>query len=397
MNGRRMFLSKVIACLAISANSLSAYAVDTLPLGFGLDIPREYYNLPTSQLETVFSQAGADQGRCWKAYTNGRNLGYNFAKSLSPSCEEIILPLGEGSDNEWTIPSIQAQKGENITNFCNRLGYAAGFETTILNTAVYCSKQYEATVVNAVQAEYNRCYKSVAKEAVLKGANFAANTTILPDESILIPKESAGWQSFIDSLTVSVNSPLLQNACRIAISHAERKQPPVDFASGLRENSDENNKLLYDGESQPFRIGQAWDAFKSSLVASNQSPFSGGQHLRANLVTDNNWWAGAAYIPHSYEPINFKAYKKLRFQAKSDRPVTLWVFLVKASPNDRVSASSESNSVQLTIGTSYQNVEIPISSFSEFPLEETQGIVFGVSVDGVQKYTIDIDDLTLLK
>lgn len=395
MNEIRAHIERsAITVLSLLLGAASAPAQTS---SFGLDIPKEYYDLPTAGFEAVFSQAGTDSGRCWKAYMNGRNLGYNFAKSLSPSCEELILPLAEGSDNEWTVPAIIAQKGENVVNLCNRLGYAAGFETTILNTSLYCSQQYEASVVNAVQLEYNRCYKSIASEAILQGASFVANSSLLPNENILVPKESAGWQSFVDSITKDENSPLLQNACRIAISHAERKQDPINFAEGTRLTPAPVSQIIYNGETEPFRIGQAWDAFKSNVVESSSSPFSGSKHLRATLTTDNNWWGAAAYIPHAYEKLDLRPYKTLKFQAKSDRPMELWVYLVTVSPNDRVTASLESHSVKIPIDKTYRTVEIPISSFREFPLQETQGIVFGVSVEGIQKYVVDIDDLQIVK
>ncbi len=216
-----------------SFGSGKSQAQDLEP-NFKLEIPTEYYQIPKADLDQTFGTNEAEKTQCQKAYSNGRQLGFNFAKTLKPSCDELIFPLGEGEANEWSVPDINVTRGENLINFCSRLGYTAGFETTILNTSLECSLQYEAAIKAALQKEYNRCYKSVAKEAILRGESFSQNDNLLSKEAILIPKDSEAWTSFVKSLTSDVNSPLLQNACRIAISHAERRQDPVDFYTGNR-------------------------------------------------------------------------------------------------------------------------------------------------------------------
>lgn len=232
MTRRRLLFSGILTAFFLFSPNDNAPAQSYPDSSFKLSVPAEYHNLPMTKLESIFTTPNANDGRCLRAFSDSQILGFNVAKALGPTCDELLLPIQDGEANEWTLPDVKAKPGTDLATFCSRLGYATGFERVVLNTALYCSSFYDNTIRSALQKEYSRCYKSVATEAIVNGAQFASNVGILPQEVYLVPKNSADWDSFIHSLAASSSSPLLQSACKVAISHAERKKEPVDFYAG---------------------------------------------------------------------------------------------------------------------------------------------------------------------
>lgn len=262
-------------------------------LSFGISVPEEYYNLPQAKLESIFASQGEDAGRCQKAYNDSRTLGLNVAKTLGPSCDELLLPLQEGADNEWTLPDITAKPGQDLLSFCGRLGYTSGFEKAILETASQCATSFDREVRNALQQEYNRCYKSIATQVILEDAQVAKSSNILADESFIIPANSRAWESFKDSLTKAPDSPLLQSACKVAISHAERQKPPVSFLSanpGQIKAPWDITKGAYFGASignhEGVRVNLSGPESRDPVIKVSRSGFSGSTEHTYNMATE---------------------------------------------------------------------------------------------------------------
>lgn len=238
---------------------LNAIIFTALALGSGMGelrandnlddfVPPEYFDLAKVDLDQVFGKPGESkvltQSKCRGGLRIGDTLGRQFIESVKPSCNELLFPLKEGFDNEWSVPKYDFSKATDASTVCSYMGFAYAVEQTVLNTAKNCGKLLDDTFKLSVQLEYNRCYKIAATEAVKLNVSFGQGSGFITGKYVVIPSDSAEWDEFLASMVTIVNgegqrevSGYLQVACNLGTSHAVRNQSPINFFDDKQDES----------------------------------------------------------------------------------------------------------------------------------------------------------------
>jgi|GEM_PF-2759124 len=222
------FLSAAIASIAIA--DTPAPGTGAVPDDINQFIPDAYKSLPVvSAVEAFSDPAGA--AMCRNGLRLGDATGKLFIKSLSPTCDDLISPFGD----EWVVPSA-ANRPMTPFNLCFTSSYARAVQETVLNTSINCAVHLTQNVLITKQLEYNRCYLETANNLANLPVMFVNSPNFVTGNYVLIPRDSAAWDAFITSLTVTLNpesaptrSDIEIQACNIGIADAKFNREPRNF------------------------------------------------------------------------------------------------------------------------------------------------------------------------
>jgi hypothetical protein len=141
--------------------------------------------------------------------------------------------------------------------------------------------------------------------------------------------------------------------------------------------------VIYDGESVPFSTSSGWDGNGSTLKQVSTAPFSKANHLRATLKV-KNWWAGAAYVPKAWQPVELSGNLSMMVKSSSTHEIQIQF----QDADKKVSAP-----YKLLIDPTYRKYDIPLCAITGADPKKTTAIVFALNINGQSTYTVDIDNI----
>jgi len=177
-------------------------------------------------------------------------------------------------------------------------------------------------------------------------------------------------------------------------SNAYRSSSSSSLASSIETSSQSSSEdtrqtvMLYDGDTVMYNRGEAWDA-NSDINEASYSPFSGTQHIRANIVTANGWGAVVYYF-NTADMKDWSDARQLTLQAQSDMTASISLGLVYTNGNKYAYGTSAAT---LTLSESYKafNIDVPAIA-SQVDLTQVAGIILYSSSGTL---TIDLDDIAV--
>lgn len=232
----KLFIASMTLGLTLTSsiqNPAFAESIDDL-------LPPEYFELPEVDLDAYLNNPAESpvvtKAKCRGGKRMGDSLGRQFIEQVKPTCDQLLFPLGEGYDNEWSVPGFDFNQSTDAATVCTYAAFANAFEQTVLNTARNCGKMLDDSIKLAQQLEYNRCYVEAAQTAVKLKVSFGKGTQFITEGYVVVPQDSKEWDDYLASLVTIVGSDgqkqksgLLQTACSLGASHATRKVPPINL------------------------------------------------------------------------------------------------------------------------------------------------------------------------
>lgn len=145
------------------------------------------------------------------------------------------------------------------------------------------------------------------------------------------------------------------------------------------------SEVLYNGESVPFSSSSGWDANGSTLKQTSTAPFSKANHLRVTLKV-KNWWAGAAYVPKAWQPVDLKGRLSMMIKSSSAHELLIQI---------HDSSKKASDLYKIVVDSTYRKYDIPLCALTGADPSKTTAVVFAVSLKGPATYNVDIDDIEI--
>ena len=262
-----------------------------------------------------------------------------------------------------------------------------------LNSSDVSEKLANLTLTANERYFYELCQQKQTVDSLTDWFNFqiAEADLLLSDIVARSNPEITGKLSSFRASLKKVNSEDIKcENCRITKVEASKTTPTAPAVPPAAPT--EQIDVVYDGEAYPFSAAQGWDITQSSIESSSLEPSSGQNHMRATL-NNANYWAAAAYVVDGWAAKDYSTYKKIRFKAKTNKPVGVKLFFVSMDNN------LESKHLEFQASTSYQSFEFDLNTAltSEYSLSQVQGIVIAVSQAGKASYLVDMDDIQLVK
>lgn len=153
------------------------------------------------------------------------------------------------------------------------------------------------------------------------------------------------------------------------------------------ESSTTQTRVLFDGETATYSRGEAWDS-NSHIGESSLSPYSGEQHIRANIVTANGW-GSVVYYFEAGNPLDWSKATRLSLQAKGNvtASVSLGLVFIDSGKYNYTAATT------LNLTENYQASSIDITGLTgNIDLTQIAGIIL---YSGNGAFTVDLDNIVV--